>query len=344
MLILPFSAKIEELNIKVFRALADEYLAILPAAKALKTSGGIAMGKEHPRFSARGRHEYDTRRDGELEVLYDSIPDECPFCHHRHFRKYGFIKSNHRRRYQCIECGHTVCGSFSTIYYRGRLDQREVRALADSIALGTTVRESAKAANVNKNTAMRYRKMILALVKNADKKPVLSGKGVQIDETYTTLYNMIGDEKKLRGISHQKEAISIGTDESNNIFLKDLGPGHPTCKNLSAVWEGHISQGSIITHDTLHGYRTAFDSSNPAEEIYVNSQIPEEEEQLDHINHLCSGIQWFLQRHKGIRKANLDSYLSWYEIMHNENPSLEKFESRIMGSMLQKRKILNINT
>ena len=77
-----------------------------------------------------------------------------------------------------------------------------MRALADSIALGTTVRESAKAANVNKNTAMRYRKMILALVKNADKKPVLSGKGVQIDETYTTLYNMIGDEKKLRGISH----------------------------------------------------------------------------------------------------------------------------------------------
>ena len=96
MLILPFSAKIEALNIKVFRALADEYLAILPAAKALKTSGGIAMGKEHPRFSARGRHEYDTRRDEELEVLYDSIPDECPFCHHRHFRKYGFIKSNHR--------------------------------------------------------------------------------------------------------------------------------------------------------------------------------------------------------------------------------------------------------
>ena len=26
------------------------------------------MGKEYPRFSARGRHEYDTRRDEELEV------------------------------------------------------------------------------------------------------------------------------------------------------------------------------------------------------------------------------------------------------------------------------------
>jgi hypothetical protein len=219
-----------------------------------------------------------------------------------------------------------------------------VRVLADSIALGTTVKESAKAAMVNKNTAMRYRKMILALVRNADKKPVLGGKGVQIDETYTTLYNMIGNEKKLRGISHQKEAISIGTDESNHIFLKDLGPGHPTARDLSAVWDGVIGQNSIITHDTLHGYKTVFDSSNPAQEIYVNSQIPEEEEQLDHINRLCSGIQWFLQRHKGIRKTNLDSYLSWYEIMHNENPSLEMFESKIMGSLLQKRQILNINT
>ena len=82
MLILPFSAIIDSLNIKVFRVLADEYLAILPAARALKTSGAIAMGKEYPRFFARGRHEYDTRRDEELEVLYESIPNECPFCHH----------------------------------------------------------------------------------------------------------------------------------------------------------------------------------------------------------------------------------------------------------------------
>ena len=45
MLILPFSAIIDALNIKVFRVLADEYLAILPAARALKTSGAIAIVK-----------------------------------------------------------------------------------------------------------------------------------------------------------------------------------------------------------------------------------------------------------------------------------------------------------
>ena len=50
MLILPFSAIIDALNIKVFRVLADEYLAILPAARALKTSGAIAMGSEVARF------------------------------------------------------------------------------------------------------------------------------------------------------------------------------------------------------------------------------------------------------------------------------------------------------
>ena len=45
MLILPFSAIKDALNIKVFRVLADEYLAILPAARALKTSGTIAIVK-----------------------------------------------------------------------------------------------------------------------------------------------------------------------------------------------------------------------------------------------------------------------------------------------------------
>ena len=45
MLILPYSAIIDALNIKVFRVLADEYLAILPAARALKTLGAIAIVK-----------------------------------------------------------------------------------------------------------------------------------------------------------------------------------------------------------------------------------------------------------------------------------------------------------
>jgi transposase-like protein len=260
--------------------------------------------------------------------------------HSKSIRRYGFIPSNHRRRYQCKECHRTFAWSYGTIYYRGRLDQREVRTLLDSIVLSTSVIASAKEASVSKNTAMRYRRILLGFVEKADKKPVLSKDGVQVDETYLTLYGMIGNNPK-KGIFDQKEGIAIGTDATNKVCLKDIGPGHPTSKTLKDAWEGKIAEGSTLTHDSLHGYQLAFESSNPRKENWINLLKPEEEKALDHINQLCSGVKWFLRKHHGIRKANLDSYLCWYEILFNLDPSEGEFENMVLGSILQKKTGIN---
>lgn len=332
------------LNIKIFRVRPAEYLAILPTGRTLKVSGAIAVNTDYPRLSARGRHSADAAREEELEDIYDRCPEKCPYCHGQRFRRYGYVGSNRRRRYQCLGCGHTFSGSVGTVYYRGRLDQREVRLLADMLVSDTTVIGSAKAAGVSRNTAMRYRRLLLGLAEKADRKPVLSGKDVQVDETYRTLYGMIGKERKLRGISHQKEAVCIGTDASGALFLRDLGPGHPDTAALSEAWRGKVGKGSTVTHDGLRGYRTVFDGAEPKEEVVVRSQIPEEEKRLDHVNHLCSGVQWFLEKHRGIRKKNLESYLSWYELLYNADPSAERFEEMVLGNQLQKRQIQEINT
>lgn len=324
-------------------AVADKCLATpcLPWLRKSQELDSMVETKVYPKFSARGRCERDRKRYDELEDIYDHCPDECPYCHSKSIRRYGFIHSNHRRRYQCKECHRTFAGSYGTIYYRGRLDQREVRTLLDSLVLSTTVIASAKAVSVSKNTAMRYRRIFLRFVEKADKKPVLSGDGVQIDETYLTLYGMIGKDTKKKGISNQKEGIAIGTDATNKVCLKDIGPGHPTSKTLKENWEGKIAEGSTLTHDSLHGYQGAFESSNPKKENWINSQKPEEEVKLDHINQLCSGVKWFLRKHHGIRKANLDSYLCWYEILFNLDPSETEFESLVLGSILQKKTGIN---
>lgn len=294
----------------------------------------------YPKFSARWRCSTDRKRYEELEDIYDRCPDECPYCHSRDIRHYGFIASNHRRRYQCCNCKRTFCGSYGTIYYRGRLDQREVRELLDSLVLSTTVVASAKSASISKNTAMRYRRILLRFVQKADEKPVLSGNGVQVDETYVTLHGMVTGKKK-KGISRQKEGIAIGTDSENHIHLKDIGAGHPTSEVLKKTWQGCISDGSTITHDSLHGYKGVFDDSKPEEEKWVDSRNPEEEKELDHINKLCSGIKWFLRKHRGIHKAYLDSYLCWYEIMYNHEPKMTEFEDMVLGDVLQKKTAIN---
>ena len=129
-----------------------------------------------------------------------------------------------------------------------------MRTLLDSFVLSTTVEASAKSVSVSKNMAMRYRRILLRFVEKADEKSVLSGKEVHVDETYVTLYGLVA-EKKMKGISSQKEGIAIGTNSDNRIYLKDIGAGHPISSFPKKTWQGYIAYGSRIAHDSLHGYR-----------------------------------------------------------------------------------------
>ena len=145
--------------------------------------------------------------------------------------------------------------------------------------------------------------------------------------------------RKLRGISCQKEAIAIGTDETGKAVLKDIGFGHPSRIKLRKAWDGIIDKGSTVTHDSLHGYKGALDVSK---EITVNSKIPEQEARLGPVNHLCSGVKWFLRKHNGIRKENLDAYLCLYEIIHNEGPAVKAFTGWLLeGLVTGSAKLIN---
>ena len=47
----------------------------------------------------------------------------------------------------------------------------------------------------------------------------------------------------------------------------------------------------------LHGYSGAFDFLVDKKEIAVRAAEPEEEKALEHLNHRCAGVQWFLRKH-----------------------------------------------
>lgn len=66
----------------------------------------------------------------------------------------------------------------------------------------------------------------------------------------------------------------------------------------------------------------------------MNSKIPEQEARLGPVNHLCSGVKWFLRKHNGIRKENLDAYLCLYEIIHNEGPAVKAFTGWLLAGLV----------
>ena len=285
----------------------------------------------YPKYSAMGREEERKKEFLAIGPFFDVKPDECPCCHGRHIVRYGHVSSNGRGRYLCKDCHKTFCGSAGTLYYRGRIGQHGIISFAGSLVLNRTVRDSAKAAGVSKNTARRYRRILLLRLRKRRKKPVLSGPSVQIDETYRTLCGRVRGRKKLRGISCQKEAIAIGTDETGKAVLNDIGCGHPSRIELRKAWDGIIDKGSTVIHDRLHGYKGALDVSK---EITLNSKIPEQEARLGPVNHLCSGVKWFLRKHNGIRKENLDAYLCLYEIIHNEGPAVKAFTGWLLKGLV----------
>lgn len=311
-----------------------EYLAILPLPWIPELSEVSRMVRSA--FSALGRYEYGRRRDESIKVIYDPEPAECPHCHSKRFIRYGHVGSNRRERYLCKDCRRTFVSSEGTVYYRGRLGQHDVRNLLDLLNAGTTIKGAAGRAHINKNTSLRYRHMLLRFMKNASRKPVLSGK-VEIDETYRGRSGRTGKGTKKKGISRQKEGMAIGTDSSGKVALCDLKAGHPTLKSLRRAWKGRIKEGSTVVHDSLHGYKGLFSPSDGRTEVWVKSKVPEQETMLSDLNKACSGLKWFLRKHRGIKKRYLKYYLAWYEFVQNFSPTNTEFEELVFGKYLQKQ-------
>lgn len=156
------------------------FFSEIPGWRGTEPLGSHRMNK-YPALSARGRSLSGREETLSLEEIYDRRPKECPYCHSKNVRPHGYTKSNHRHRYICGECRHTFASSIGTIYYRGRIDQNGVRLACDSLNMQMTVRETSKLMKVNKNTAMRYRRLFLGRILERAKDTMLSGNDVQVD-------------------------------------------------------------------------------------------------------------------------------------------------------------------
>lgn len=58
---------------------------------------------------------------------------------------------------------------------------------------------------------------------------------------------------------------------------------------------------------------------------------------LSDLNKACSGLKWFLRKHRGIKKRYLKYSLAWYEFVQNFSPTNTEFEELVFGKYLQKQ-------
>ena len=97
----------------------------------------------------------------EEEVEQPVIFEVCPHCQEEIVHRHGYVQTNHRLRFRCLNCGKTFTSSYGTLYYRSRLDKKTFKTLKKAFGEGSGVTASALLAHVDRGTALHYERLFL---------------------------------------------------------------------------------------------------------------------------------------------------------------------------------------
>lgn len=313
--------------------------------KDLKSNiGSKKKSKKWTSSSAFARYQFDLDEIHNTPHIDNSIPEKCPFCGSTSIIKNGH-SCCHRQRYKCKNCAKTITTTYGTQMYRSRLNQFDLKKISLFINNSETVRGTARRIGVNRNTAQKYRKMILNVlnirVKSDDTGRKLTGTYAMVDEIFIPDIGTIknNDGIKKRGISNQKMAIAIGIDSTNYVKAYNAGVGHVSANDLMNLWKDKINKDMELIHDK----NVCYDFNGFEKETSVNSQIKKEEQKLNPLNAICESIKWFLMKHHGIKKKNLDLYLTWYMFIQNVHPEKKNTIYKFVGLKNLKTTLSTIN-
>ena len=279
------------------------------------------------------KQHYDQRHKklseaGETDLINSFIPDECPFCHEKHFKRNGF-NPNGVQKYYCTDCRSSFLPTTGTVFQDHKIPITEWieywRNLFQYLSL------SADSWN-NKNaftTSKYWFKKTCLLLSQIQDDIILSGT-VYYDETLIPVRSnqiiWLKNGKKPRGHSRNQMTIGVATDGIHTV-AKYLTTGEPTQKMIMEVFGKHILAGSTLITDKHRGHRKLVHELS-LDNIEYDSKllkgIPDEDNPLNPVNQKHNMIQKFLKAHSGFNRDELDDYLNLFVFI--TNPPMDKLE------------------
>lgn len=265
---------------------------------------------------------------GEAVLINSYVPEKCPLCHDKHFKRNGF-NPNGIQKYYCFHCRINFLPTTGTIFQDRKISVTEWieywRNLFQYLSL------NADSWN-NKNaftTAKYWFKKTCMLLSHIQDNIVLSGT-IYYDETLIPVRNdqivWLENGKKPRGHSRNQMTIGVATDGVLTV-ARFLTTGEPTQKQIYEVFGKYIQPGSTLITDKHRGHRKLvreLSLDNIEYDAKLLKGIPDEENPLNVINQKHNMLQKFLKAHSGFNRNELDDYLNLFIFI--TNPPLSKLE------------------
>lgn len=265
----------------------------------------------------------------------------CPKCGHEHIARWG--SASGLQRYRCAACKATFNALTGTPLARLRHKEQWLN-YAQQMAEGQSVRKSAKACEVHRNTAFRWRHRFLALP-NAQKATSLVGIA-EADETFflesfkgkkqglTRAPRKRGSKATKRGLSDEQIPVLICRDRTGSttdFVLEKADKAH-----IGAALKPILASDAILCTDSGKALGAAareigitHRTINLAAGIRVLAKVYH----VQNVNAYDSRLKTWIRRFNGVATHYLSNYLGWRRLV-DRNPkglSPAAFLSAVMG-------------
>jgi transposase-like protein len=298
---------------------------------------------------------------------------ECPHCHAAHFVKNGRVRG--RQRYKCLECDRTFGDDGKPVWSGSKKPITAWKVFIKATLGGDSLLDCAEKAGICTATAFSWRhKIYSALLLDASRGAVL-GQKVQADETYVGLsfkgnekssnnlgrnlgksaglttceaYRGVGNARKrgndghVRGLNKENQVCApMAVDEKGNCWGFATNMGAPSSKDLSKVYEGHLSEDAVLVTDKSKASRKyAEDRQIPILQLKGESEGRYGDDNLQQVNSLHSAVQHEIAVRKGVSTKYLSNYIQFVNFKrHHAGKSTSEMADILFEKMQNIEKI-----
>jgi len=268
---------------------------------------------------------------GEADLINSFIPEVCPYCLGKGFKRYGKTH-NGVQRYQCQLCGQTFSPITKTIFDGHKISISEwIDYILNILRYVSISADSWN--NRNAITTSRYWLEKLFLVLEEYQKGIqLSGR-IWFDETYYQVRNediaYTPSGEQLRGLSSNQMCIGVACDE-NNILCIYEGFGKPSQKKTHLAFKDHIIKGSALVHDKDNAHKKLIVELELDDESYDSrtlKKLADIDNPLNRVNRIHALLKVFLNAHNSFDRNKLQGYLDLFTFaMNPPTNNLQKVE------------------
>ncbi len=272
-------------------------------------------------------------RDKESRALIENRVGACPACPHcGHGQIARWGAASGLQRYRCAACKATFNALTGTPLARLRHKDKWLE-YAGQMADGQSVRQSARACSVHRNTSFRWRHRFLALP-DGQKATRLAGIA-EVDETYflesfkgrkrgmARAPRKRGGKAAKRGLSDEQVPVLIGRDRTGNTtdFVLDKADR----QHIEAALKPVLDKDAVLCSDggkALAAAAKGMGVTRRPVNLSAGIRVVANVYHVQNVNAYDSRLKEWMRHFHGVATRFLPSYLGWRRMIDRAHGTL----------------------